>query len=38
MKIEKKNNELHKEFIDETYRPKLPIYKQIVEKKLLEDD
>lgn len=38
MKIEKMHNELHKEFIEETYRPKLPLYKKIVEKKLLEDD
>ena len=38
MKIEKMHNELHKEFIDETYRPKLPNYKRIVEKKLLDDE
>ena len=38
MKISTMHKETHRDFIDETYRPKLPHYKRIVEKKLLIDD
>ena len=38
MKISTMHKETHRDFIDETYRPKLPLYKKIVEKKLLHND